>query len=233
MPNPDSQTDISQANTGQDDRATELAAEAIADGEPLAWFDRLYSEAKSGGAVVPWFKAKANPHLEAWIARQTTEWTGKRALVVGCGLGDDAECLAELGLQVTAFDLSPTAISWCQQRNPDSKVEYVSANLLQLPKAWLGAFDLVFESYTLQAMPIELRAPAIKSVASLPAPNGTLLLICRGREADEPLTQPPWPLTREDIDQFTTEGLNIRRFEDFSGQESPPVRRFGVEMGRA
>ncbi|WP_313934260.1 MULTISPECIES: hypothetical protein [Nostocaceae] len=40
-------------------------------------------------------------------------------------MGDDAEAPAKLGFEVTAFDISPTAISWCQQWFPDSSVNYV------------------------------------------------------------------------------------------------------------
>ncbi|MCC5670705.1 class I SAM-dependent methyltransferase [Nostoc sp. CHAB 5784] len=42
--------------------------------------------------------------------------SGQKALVIGCGLGDDAEAIASLGFEVTAFDISPTAIAWCQER---------------------------------------------------------------------------------------------------------------------
>ncbi|MDZ7952448.1 hypothetical protein [Nostoc sp. DedQUE09] len=37
--------------------------------------------------------------------------SGQKALVIGCGLGDDAEALAHLGFEVTTFDISPTAMS--------------------------------------------------------------------------------------------------------------------------
>jgi protein-L-isoaspartate O-methyltransferase len=45
---------------------------------------------------------------------------GKRALVVGCGLGYDAEFLARLGYAVTGFDVAPTAIERAVRENPGS-----------------------------------------------------------------------------------------------------------------
>jgi len=64
--------------------------------------------------------------------------------VVGCGLGDDAEALAQQGFQVTAFDISPTAIAWCEKRFPDSQVKYQVADLFALDPAWHHKFDFVF-----------------------------------------------------------------------------------------
>ena len=52
----------------------------------------------------------------------------QKALIIGCGLGDDAEALAKLGFEVTAFDISTSAIAWCQQRFPDSTVNYLVAD---------------------------------------------------------------------------------------------------------
>ena len=49
-----------------------------------------------------------NPNLSEWTDFRKVKAHGKRALVVGCGLGDDAEYLAEQGFSVTAFDISPT-----------------------------------------------------------------------------------------------------------------------------
>ena len=55
-------------------------------------------------------------------------WNGKKALKIGCGLGDDAEYLTETGMEVTAFDISETAIRWCHERFPDSRVELSEHN---------------------------------------------------------------------------------------------------------
>nr|WP_308737866.1 MULTISPECIES: class I SAM-dependent methyltransferase [unclassified Nostoc] len=101
----------------------------------------------------------------------------QKALVIGCGLGDDAEALANLGFEVTAFDISPTAVAWCQQRFPDSTVSYIVADLLAIPPQWHQAFDKVFECRNIQALPLNVRSWVISSVASLVAPGGTMLEI--------------------------------------------------------
>ena len=70
--------------------------------------------------------------------------------MVGCGLGYDAEFLAGRGFAVTAFDLAPTAIAGAKRLYPDSRVTYLAADLLDLPAAWAGGFDLVVEADTVQ-----------------------------------------------------------------------------------
>ena len=42
-------------------RADELSARAIADGEPTAWFDRLYAEGATGTVSMPWDRDE--PHV--------------------------------------------------------------------------------------------------------------------------------------------------------------------------
>ncbi|MGH3298961.1 MAG: hypothetical protein ACRDP7_44935, partial [Trebonia sp.] len=83
-------------------RARELAAQAAGSADETGWFERLYAEAETGVAVVPWADGDANPHLVEWAAAQRLAGAGQRALVVGCGLGYDAEFLAGLGYAVTA-----------------------------------------------------------------------------------------------------------------------------------
>jgi hypothetical protein len=106
-------------------------------------------------------------------------------------------------------------------------VNYVSADLLKLPREWVGAFDFVFEAYTIQALPRSLRQQAIESVASLVrSDGGELLLVCRGREDDEDEGTLPWPLSHGELAQFERHGLKRISFENFFDNREPPVRRF-------
>ncbi len=107
-----------------------LADEAIVAGDPLGWFEPLYQAAERGDAVIPWADAEPNAHLLRWTAQHRVMGQGRRALVVGCGAGDDAEALAGLGFAVVAFDLSASAVRLCRTRFPGTAVEYVAADLL-------------------------------------------------------------------------------------------------------
>ncbi|MBI2421648.1 MAG: methyltransferase domain-containing protein [Candidatus Hydrogenedentes bacterium] len=210
----------------------ELARQYSNAGDPLGCFEAIYSQAGGDAARVPWADQSPNPGLLQWLDSAQTDGAGRRALTIGCGLGDDAEELARRAFETTAFDISPTAIHWCRQRFPSSRVDYVAANLLDPPQSWMGAFHFVLESYTLQALPPDLRPRAMARAASFVAPGGALLVIARGREASDPEGHMPWPLTREELNEFLELGLRERGFDGYLDHESPPVRRFRVEYAR-
>lgn len=189
-------------------RADDLAAQAIAAGEPTAWFDRLYAAGRRGDVSMPWDRTQPNPVLVGWAGRRSVRGDGHTAVVVGCGLGQDSEFIAGLGFDTTAFDVSDTAVRLVRERFPRSSVHYTVADLLHPPAEWAHRFDLVVESFTVQALPVTVRATATRHVAGLVAPGGTLLVVANARDdADEPRTSPPWPLTRAEIDAFATDGL--------------------------
>ena len=176
---------------------------------------------------------RPNPNLLSWLDGPQAADLGKTALVVGCGLGDDAEELARRGQQVTAFDVAATAVGWCQRRFPQSAVSYVVADLLEPPDAWREAFDFVFEAYTLQVLPPEAREQAMRHLAACVAPGGTLLVIARGRDTAEPEGEMPWPLTRNELAALDAADLTRDSFEDFLDAEDPPVRRLPGDLSAA
>ncbi|HCT78981.1 MAG TPA: SAM-dependent methyltransferase [Micromonosporaceae bacterium] len=177
------------------------AAESIAADDPTGWFERVYAAAESGEAIVPWDHHEASPLLKQWA--QGLDGAGKRALVIGCGLGEDAEFVSLLGYATTAFDISETAVRAAQKRFPQSKVDYLVADLFDPPEGWRGGFDLVVEIATVQALPESVRPKAIECVRELVRPGGRLYVQARVREEDDPPKQsPPWPLTRAEVEAF-------------------------------
>jgi protein-L-isoaspartate O-methyltransferase len=207
-------------------RARELAAEYLAKSDPTGWFEQLYREGEEGKSVVPWMELRPNPNLLDFWTDQPIPSAGKTALKIGCGFGDDAEQLAEWGFRTTAFDISETAIRSCRRRFPRSPVQYINADLLHAPAGWVRSFDFVLESYTLQALPPDIREHAMNHVADFVAERGKLLVIARGRDESDPPGQMPWPLTRAQLSHFSEIGLRELSFEDFLDSEDPPVRRF-------
>ncbi|SDH18435.1 Methyltransferase domain-containing protein [Lentzea fradiae] len=128
---------------------------------------------------------------------------------MGCGYGRDSEFLASLGFEVTAFDVSPSAIAAVRERYPDSKVAYVVADLLDPPAEWRRAFDLVVENMTVQALPVDLHARAIARVAWLTGER--LLVLAVARDEGAAPDGPPWPLTPSEVQAFQTDGLSAVR----------------------
>src|SRR3954470_7439827 len=140
--------------------ARELAAAHLRRGDPLGWFDVLYRRAGGQAGAIPWVDLRPNPNLSEWLSAAAPP--PGRALVIGCGLGDDAELLASLGWSVVAFDISAEAIRWARERFPKSRVDYRAFDLFEAPSEWRRGFDLVVEAYTLQVLPPTLRAQAIQ-----------------------------------------------------------------------
>jgi hypothetical protein len=215
------------------DEVRRLAQESIARGDATGWFEELYQRASGSWDRVPWADLAANPYLVEWLGSPEARASGKSCLVVGCGLGDDAEALSAAGFDVVAFDISRTAIEACRSRFPASRVAYAVADVLAPPPSWTLRFDLVFESYTLQVLPPAARSVAMAALASLVSPRGRLFLLCRAREREEPEGQLPWPLTREELEALREQGLRELSLETFFDHETPPVRRFRALFARA
>lgn len=209
----------------------ELATQALQKSEPSAWFEILYAEALGDTTQIPWAKLAPHPYLQNWLSGASSG-EGRRALVIGCGLGDDAEALANIGFEVIAFDISPTAITWCQQRFSHSKVDYVVADLLTIPLEWRNAFDLVFESRNIQSLPLCIRLAVIESVASTVAPDGTLLMITRFRETQGNVEGPPWPLSNSELAQFENLGLHEKERLLFVESAQFDVKQLWIEYQR-
>ncbi len=200
--------------------------------EATSWFDGIYSNAQQADRVPPWSAMRPRPDFLAWAEATKLTGHGQRAAVIGCGLGDDAEELARRGFAVTAFDIAPTAVAWCQARFPDSMVNYQVGDLFNPSAEWLRAFDFVLEIFTIQALPIALRAQTINAVANLVAPGGELFVFTLGAEDAAGRGGPPWPLTKGELDHFKQAGLSVQHFEELraAGSESGP--RFRVVYGR-
>ena len=210
-------------------RARELAEAFLERGDAKGWFEALYAEADGAAGRIPWADLVPNPHLVSWLDENNSRGEDRRALVIGCGLGDDAELLAARGFDVTAFDISAAAIDWSRRRYPHSKVDYVAADLLESPPEWREAFYFVVEVNTLQVLPSELRPAAISAMVNCVTPGGSLLVIARGREPNDGQGSMPWPLIKGDLELFVQSGLKLISFEDFFDEEEPPVRRFRVQ----
>ncbi|HEX8629701.1 MAG TPA: methyltransferase domain-containing protein [Catenuloplanes sp.] len=210
-----------------------LAADARSGGDPTGWFETLYRAAESGAGVVPWDRGAPNPFLVDWTPPVPSVDAGRRALVVGCGLGDDAEYVAGLGFTTVAFDVAGSAVRACRRRYPDSAVRYRTADLFEPPVEWAAAFDLVVESQTVQALPRSVRATATARVSAFVAAGGTLLVLAGalGPDADRD-DGPPWRLDRPEIEAFATGGLTAVRIEDLADPARPAVRRWRAEFRR-
>ena len=215
------------------ERTKQIAAEFIEKGDALGWFDALYREAAGDNERIPWADLEPNKFLRHFAEKTNLQGHNRTALVVGCGLGDDARFLHDLNFRVTAFDISPTAIEWARRLHDETDIKFVVADLFDPPQEWYQAFDLVLEVYTIQPLPLEMRAKVIDAIANfVKFPGGNLVVVTRGREDEEEPTELPWPLSRNDLSRFAANGLRQIYFAEMLGDEEPPIKRFIVEYER-
>lgn len=213
-----------------DEYSRHLAAESLAVGDPTGWFGRLYVAAEGGEALVPWDRGAPHRMLVEWAERRRLAGSGERALVVGCGYGADAEYISGLGFDTVAFDVAVTAVEATRRRFPDSDVRYVTADLLDPPAHWRGAFDLVVESLTVQSLPRPLHAQAMTRVKDMVDHGGTLIVIAAATDESSLDEGPPWPLTRAEIETFAADDLLPVRIEDVHDADDPNAHRWRAEF---
>jgi len=151
-----------------------------------------------------------HPYVIDWLDAPVVAPPGRRAVVVGCGLGDDAVELARRGFEVTAFDVSETAVRWAAERFPDAEVDWRVADLLDLPDGLTGAFDLVVEVRTVQSLPGVVRDAAMQAVASLARAGGVVLavtLLAVDAEVARAWSGPPWVQAPSELAAYRAGGL--------------------------
>lgn len=188
-----------------------------------AFFDLMYTGAHRDPRAIPWARLAPDRWLLTWLAgRQVAPGT---ALVVGSGLGDDAEELAGRGWSVTAFDVSPAAIQWARDRHPASTVAYQVADLFHLPAEWRAAFGLVVDVRTVQSLPPGRRNEVMAAVAAPVGPGGTLLAVADARAVGAEPAGPPWPLSRGELLGFEGHGLDLVSLDEDGGELFGEFRR--------
>ena len=235
---------------GKPGRPHDFGGPAVALLEPLsppmidravpADFEAIYRAAGRDPARVPWASARPNPMLVSWLNAEAAGRVrpGSRAIVIGCGLGDDVVELINRGYDAMGFDIAPTAVEWARARFPEHAEAFCVGDLLNLPTRYRHRFELVVECCTIQSLDPAQREPAAKSIGNLCGPRGLVVTIARGRDENELLENfpaPPWPLTRAELaGLMESAGLKpVRAIDDFFDDQTPPKRRLRGIFERA
>ncbi len=150
------------------------------------WEDRY----QAGDA--PWDLGAAPPHLQALV--DGLDAAALQVFIPGAGRGHDAVPWARAGHEVTALDIAPTAIAEGQAILAAQGVDitWVVGDLFDLPEAFEGAFDVVWEQTCFCAIHPDQRPAYAEAVANVLRPGGVLhgVLWQHGKDGG-----PPWNLT--------------------------------------
>jgi len=171
-------------------------------------WEQLYQEKPVES--MPWF----NPNLDSDLDQALTKLNiqSGTALDLGTGPGTQAIALAERGFNVTATDLSATAIekaqAIAQQKGLDISWKQDDILNTQLDQT----FDFVLDRGCFHVFPPERRQDYLRVVERLIKPNGYLFLKCFSHL--ETREEGPYRFTPEEIKEIFSNRFNVISVEE-------------------
>lgn len=137
-------------------------------------WEQLYQEQQVES--MPWFHSQLDPNLDRALTQLNLH--KGTCLDLGTGPGTQAMVLAQRGFQVTATDLSQTAIAKAARQANEKGLtvnwqqdDILNSNLKQ-------EFDFVFDRGCFHVLPPECRPDYVRVVSGLIKPEGYLFLKC-------------------------------------------------------
>ncbi|MEU6381370.1 class I SAM-dependent methyltransferase [Streptomyces sp. NPDC046909] len=148
------------------------------------WWDGFYADRSR---PVPFFVAKPDENLVAYVDRGLLPPGGGRALDLGCGPGRNSLYLASRGFEVDGVDLSPKAVAWAEERAREVGVgegegegpRFHCGDAFALAGTVLtGPYDLIYDSGCFHHLPPHRRISYLHLLDQLLAPGGHFALAC-------------------------------------------------------
>jgi SAM-dependent methyltransferase len=182
-------------------------------------------EARYQQGDTPWEMAGACDRLAALV--QAGVVRPCRALELGCGSGAVAVYLAQLGFQVTALDLAPTAIERARRLAAENgvHVDFVCADLTQWPDDGTS-FDFVYDRGCYHVVRRSNCAGYMATLARVTKPGSRLLLLAGNAAEPAPAGAGPPRVTEDEIRSefapwFDIEALEPFRLQGRQGEQGP------------
>ena len=159
---------------------------------------------------MPWFHPDLDPDLEK--ALKKLNLMQGTALDLGTGPGTQAMVLAERGFQVTATDLSVTAIQKAQKQAQEKglNVSFVQDDILN--STLDQKFDFVLDRGCFHVLPPERRQEYVQVVSHLLKEGGYLFLKCFSQR--ETREEGPYRFNPEQIQAIFTPLFKIHTVEE-------------------
>jgi 2-polyprenyl-3-methyl-5-hydroxy-6-metoxy-1,4-benzoquinol methylase len=159
---------------------------------------------------MPWFHPDLDADLEK--ALKKLGLTQGTALDLGTGPGTQALALAERGFQVTATDLSVTAIQKAQRKAQEKglSVSFVQDDILN--STLDQKFDFVLDRGCFHVLPLESRQEYVHVVSHLLKDGGYLFLKCFSQR--ETREEGPYRFNPQQIQAIFTPAFKIHTVEE-------------------
>lgn len=136
---------------------------------PASLWNNLYRLEKT-----PWRSAGLSNITQRLL---TSYAPGPELLEVGCGAGDDAYGITELGFNYFGLDISETAIHEAKSRHTSKKLHFEHADFF----GWAAntSFEVVYEKGFFHGLGgVRRRNTFVRRVATLLSPNGIWVTVC-------------------------------------------------------
>lgn len=134
-------------------------------------WDRVYRQYDH--SQLPWVSTVPNPVLVDALSLCPIK-TG-HALEIGCGLGQNARYLSRLGFDITAIDISDTALKCAQKESYEPhSVDYRCENFLD--SNINCKFDLILDFFHFHDIHPKHRSLYLNKISSLLAPSACIII---------------------------------------------------------
>lgn len=159
----------------------------------LPHWEQLYSSQKVES--MPWYHEKLDEDFAGALGERHI--SAGKVLDLGTGPGTQAIELAKTGFDVTATDISATAVKKASEKASDLglKVDFLTDDILE--SRLQDAFDIIFDRGLFHVLDPDRRPVYAKTIHRLLNPGGMLFLKCFSYK--QPGTEGPHRLRPEDI----------------------------------
>ena len=167
----------------------------------------------------PWETGRPSSELQRAVAEIPIRPC--RALELGCGMGANAIWLAQQGFEVTALDLSASAIERARHRADEAgvNVRFLVADVLKPPPELAGPFDFFFDRGCYHVVRREHPQAYVQTLRRL-THSSTLGLVLAGN-AREPHEPGPPVVSEEQIRKELGSLFEIVQLREFRFDQSP------------
>jgi 2-polyprenyl-3-methyl-5-hydroxy-6-metoxy-1,4-benzoquinol methylase len=134
-------------------------------------WDKIYKDFEKGGEAWATLKEGLIPQFTKFV--ESSNFTQRNALDIGCGTGKYLLYLHQKGFTVTGIDSSETAISMCREKAPQAKLECVNMFEYKIAE---NTHDFIFSISTIHhGLKSDIKNLITRIYKSL-LPNGKVLI---------------------------------------------------------